>query len=606
MTYDLTLNQLKKTYQQGITTPRELINELLDQAQQQAGYNAWIKLLTIEQLQPFFDNLDTVQPKDLPLYGVPFAIKDNIDLAGVATTAACPDFSYIPSDSAFVVEALIRAGAIPLGKTNLDQFATGLVGVRSPYGQVKNAFNQDYISGGSSAGSAIATALGQVSFALGTDTAGSGRVPAALNNLIGHKPTRGLLSNTGVVPACKSLDCVSIFSLNCQDAASILEVAARFDANDSYSRTNPHYNRLHYFQKNRITNNASFTFGVPSDLDFQEDKHAQMLFNRAIEYLKALGGTAVNFNFEPFKKAAKLLYEGPWIAERWIATQNVKPGSMLEVIRTIIASAESKTAVDAFKGQYRLKALKRICDESLGNFDFVITPTLPTPYTREQLAEQPIKRNSILGTYTNFMNLLDYSATAVPVGFLNSGVSWGVTLFSEKYSDMALLSCADGLHRCFELPLGATGIHQHQTANQAEPFYQLAPPNKQVNVVVSGGHLEGQPLNWQLTEREAKLIKKTRTSGQYQLFALPDGKRPAMMRNEVDHGQAIEVEVWQLPAKYFGSLVAAIPAPLGIGKVELADGSWETGFICEASGIKGATNITHFASWRAWLKHLSR
>jgi len=608
MTYDLTLNHVKAQYQQGTITPRALISELLEQAQQQADYNAWISLLTMDQLEPYFEKLDQSSPEELPLYGVPFAIKDNIDLAGVNTTAACPDFSYLPAESAFVVNTLIEAGAIPLGKTNLDQFATGLVGVRSPYGEGKNAFNPDYISGGSSAGSAIATALGQVSFALGTDTAGSGRVPAALNNLIGHKPTRGLLSNTGVVPACKSLDCVSIFTLNCEDAATVLEVAARFDPQDCYSRANPHYNRLRYFQKerlekSRITDGSkNFTFGVPSVLDFQGDQETEALYKQSIKQLEALGGTAQTIDFEPFIEAAKLLYEGPWVAERWLATQDVKADSMLEVIRTIIGTAESKTAADGFDAQYRLKTLKRICDQALSEVDFVLTPTMPTAFTREEINEKPIERNSINGTYTNFMNLLDYSATAIPVGFLQSGVTWGVTLFSQKNNDMALLSFGHGLHQAFNLPLGATDKRPDQTNSEIKPFHQLPAPTEQVNVVVCGAHLEGQPLNWQLTERGATLVSKTMSSSNYHLYALSDGKRPGMMRTEVGDGKAIEVEVWTLPTKHFGSFVAAIPAPLGIGKVELADGSWHSGFICEASGLEGATDITELGSWRKWLE----
>ncbi|WP_445362091.1 allophanate hydrolase [Microbulbifer sp. ANSA003] len=466
MAHDLTLDHLRNTYSQGITTPRELIASLLKQALQQANYNAWITLLTREELEPYLEALDRLRPSDLPLYGVPFAIKDNIDLAGVPTTAACPDFSYIPRESAFVVKLLIEAGAVPLGKTNLDQFATGLVGVRSPYGEGKNSFNQEYISGGSSAGSAIATALGQVSFALGTDTAGSGRVPAALNNLIGHKPTRGLLSTTGVVPACKSLDCVSIFALNCQDAAKLLDITAKFDSADIYSRTTPSSNRLRYFQESFPNNKIIFSFGIPEQPDFQGNKETQTLFNQSIKKLKLLGGQAVTVDFNPFIEAAKLLYEGPWVAERWIATQGVKPKSMLEVIRKVINSAETKTAADAFLGQYRLQALKRICDKTLENVDFIIIPTIPTAYTRQQISEQPIQRNSILGTYTNFMNLLDYSATAVPVGFLSSGISWGVTLFSQKYCDMSLLSFSNSLHQACNLPLAATGERPGETSNQ--------------------------------------------------------------------------------------------------------------------------------------------
>ncbi|AWF80706.1 allophanate hydrolase [Microbulbifer sp. A4B17] len=602
MAWNLTLDHLKACYEKGIVTPRELITELLEQSQQQSDFNAWITLLSPEQLEPYLSKLESARPQDLPLYGIPFAIKDNIDLANVPTTAACPDFTYTPKESAFVVKILIRAGAIPLGKTNLDQFATGLVGVRSPYGEGKNAFNQDYISGGSSAGSAISTALGQVSFALGTDTAGSGRVPAAINNLIGHKPTRGLLSTTGVVPACKSLDCVSILALNCHDAATILDITAVFDSHDIYSRTNPHFNRLRYFQEGGSTNVSPFYFGVPEELYFQNNQQAQALFKQSVEKLENQGGIVINLDFDPFIEAAKLLYEGPWVAERLISTQEVKPESMLKVIRSIICSADSITATETFKEQYRLKELKRNCDKAMENIDFAIIPTLPTPYTRTQIAEQPIKLNSILGTYTNFMNLLDYSATAVPVGFLDSGVSWGVTLFSQKYRDMALLNYANSLHRSCNLPQGATGIFPEEKAFGIEPYYQLKIPDRQIKLVVCGAHLQGQPLNWQLTERGATLVKITETSERYRLYALPGRDSPAMIRDESGRGQTIQVEIWQLPSKFFGSFVAAIPAPLCIGKIELITGEWEMGFICESSGLQGASDITCFGSWLDWLK----
>ena len=592
---NLTLDALRATYQSGATTPAQLIKTLRAQAESQQDYNAWITLLSEEQLDGYLKYLDGKSLEDLPLYGVPFAIKDNIDLAGVETTAACPDFAYIPEQSAFVVDLLLRAGAIPLGKTNLDQFATGLVGVRSPYGEGKNVFNRDYLSGGSSAGSAIATALGQVSFALGTDTAGSGRVPAAFNNLIGHKPTKGLISNTGVVPACKSLDCVSIFSLQANDAAYLLDIMAQYDEADCFARPNRYDNIARYFNGQVA---ADFKFGVPKQLDFQGDPETQSLYQQAISELTELGGEAVELDFEPFLNAAKLLYEGPWVAERWWATQMVEPESMLDVIATIIKGAEGATAAQAFDAQYQLQALKKQCDALLANVDFVVTPTTPTVYTRMQLQDQPIQLNSVLGTYTNFMNLLDYSATAVPMGWLSSGVAWGVTLFADAFKDILLLNYSAALQQSLaqqqSLTLGATG-HPFKLSETLAPAVSDA-----IQVAVCGAHLAGQPLNWQLTERGASLVAKTHSAPCYQLFALPDGKRPAMVRNE-QQGDAIEVEVWQLPKTAFGSFVAGIPAPLGIGKVELADGSFVPGFICEHDGIAGAKDVSEFKGWRGWL-----
>ena len=583
---------LQTAYARGDFTPRELVLQLSAQARRQSQYNAWIYLLDASELQPYLSALEAHSTDTLPLYGVPFAIKDNIDLAGIPTTAACPDFAYTPSASAAVVSVLIAAGAIPLGKTNLDQFATGLVGTRSPYGEGKNSFNPEYISGGSSAGSAIATALGQVSFALGTDTAGSGRVPAVLNNLVGHKPTRGLLSTSGVVPACRTLDCVSIFALTCDDAAVLLDIATWYDAADPYSRRNIFTNRQRYFN---TANPGRFRFGVPLQLDFQHDNETQALFNDSVQRLRALGGEVASLDFTPFLEAAKLLYEGPWISERALATRDVDPASMLPVIRQILAGAEGKTAADAFAAQYRLATLKRQCDAVLLDLDFVLTPTCPRFYTRAEILQQPLLNNSLLGTYTNFVNLLDYCATAVPVGFTNCGVPWGVTMFSAALEDIKLLSYAGLLHRDCRLPLGATGHLPLPSASAVSVAIA-----ETIEVVVCGAHLQGQPLNWQLTDRGGQLLQKTRSSAHYQLYALPDGKRPAMVRDERD-GAAIEVEVWSMPHTAFGSFVAAISAPLGIGKVELDDGRWLCGFICDGFGLAGAENISRYGGWRNWL-----
>ena len=509
-----------------------------------------------------------------------------------ATTAACPDFAYTPTANAFVVDQLIKAGAIPLGKTNLDQFATGLVGMRSPYGEGVNAFNTDYISGGSSAGSAVSTALGQVSFALGTDTAGSGRVPAALNNLIGHKPTKGLFSNTGLVPACLSLDCITVFALNTQDAALVTHVAGKYDAQDNYARNNKPDNLLRYFEP-ALPN--GFTFGVPSELEFNGNTETQALFEKTILKLENLGGKKIEVDFSPFVNAAKLLYEGPWVAERWLATKDVKRESMLPVIQTIIGSAENKTAADAFSAQYALQAYKKICDAQVDLVDFMLTPTCPTQFTREELREEPIKYNSILGTYTNFMNLLDYSATNIPVGLTANGVSWGVTLFSHAFTDMKMLSYGGALHQALNLPQGTSEFPLQKFQGAAVPA-----PQSHINVVVCGAHLAGFPLNWQLTERGATLVEKTQSSANYQLYALPDGKRPAMIRDDAN-GHAIAVEVWSMPMEYFGSFVAGIPAPLGIGKVELADGSWQCGFMSEGNVIHDAVNISAYGGWAAYM-----
>jgi allophanate hydrolase len=587
---NLTIKAVQDSYARGGETPESLFSKLRSQALAQHEYNAWIYLLSEDELQVYFDGLKLKPIESTPLWGIPFAIKDNIDLKDIPTSAGCKSFTYSAEKSATVVALLIEAGAIPLGKTNLDQFATGLVGTRSPFGEAKNVFNKDYISGGSSAGSAIATALGQVAFALGTDTAGSGRVPAAFNNVVGHKPTKGLLSTTGVVPACKSLDCVSILALTSEDLVKVLEVAAADDDNDPYSRGNTAFNTRPYWRDEKP---AAFSFGIPDQLDFDNNEETEELFHFACEQLKRLGGQAVAIDFEPFLKTARLLYEGPWVAERAWATKGVKRNDMLPVIQKILATTENFDVTDTFDAQYKLQALKRICDRELDKVDFVVTPTTPSCYLRSEIEKDPIGLNSKLGTYTNFMNLLDYTATAVPVGRLSSKVSWGVTLFSRAFTDIRLLSFSGALQRQLNLPLGATPCLLSPTAQSGR-----VAPEESVDVVVCGAHLSGQPLNWQLQDRGAKLKTKTTTKPAYALFALPDGKRPALVPQAA--GSAIEVEVWRMPMAEFGSFVAGIPSPLGIGKVALESGESLPGFICEEGGINDATDISHFGGWRAY------
>ncbi len=588
---NLSIRAVHEAYANGTETPESLLTRLRSQAMAQSDFNAWIYLLSEEELQVYFDALKLKPIESTPLRGIPFAIKDNIDLKNVPTSAACESFTYLPENSATVVALLIEAGAIPLGKTNLDQFATGLVGTRSPFGEGKNVFNTDYISGGSSAGSAIATALGQVSFALGTDTAGSGRVPAAFNNLIGHKPTKGLLSTVGVVPACKSLDCVSIFALTAEDVVRVFSVAVHEDDDDPYSRKNAAFNTQPYWRDEEPT---AFSFGIPDQLDFDEDPESEALFNHACRQLEELGGQCLVIDFEPFLETARLLYEGPWVAERAWATKAVNRNEMLPVIQEILSTTQNFDVTDTFAAQYKLQALKRICDREMDKVDFVLTPTTPTCYLRSDLEKEPIALNSKLGTYTNFMNLLDYAATAIPVGRLSTKVSWGVTLFSRAFTDIHLLSYAGALQRRLNLPLGATSFLLSQQTKSGR-----VAPKDTVDVVVCGAHLSGQPLNWQLQDRGAQLKMKTHTKPAYALFALPDGKRPALVPKE--EGTAIEVEVWQMPMAEFGSFVAGIPSPLGIGKVALESGISLPGFICEEGGIANAEDVSHFGGWRAYL-----
>lgn len=594
--FDLGLEALRTAYRTGATTPRALIARLVERASAlNPEYRLFIHLLGADELEPYLAALDGKSPESLPLYGVPFAIKDNIDLAGVPTTAACPAFAYTPGRSATLVERLIALGAVPIGKTNLDQFATGLNGTRSPYGACRNAVLPDYPSGGSSSGSSLAVALGVASFALGTDTAGSGRVPAALNNLVGTKPTRGLLSTAGVVPACRTLDCVTYFTASAREASALLALTTGSDPLDPYSRHNPAWNHGSAFGVPQ-----RFRFGIPRppDLAYFGCAEGPALFAAAVETVRAIGGEPVEIDFSPFLEAARLLYEGPWVAERYAVAGPLlerHPDAVLPVIRAVLAKAPAATAVEAFTAQYRLQALKARCDALMDGLDCVLTPTIGRPVTLAELDAEPVLRNSELGHYTNFMNLLDYAAVAVPSGFMRNGLPWGVTLFGRAFTDQYLLSLADAVQRRHALPLaGGRAPETRAGAQRAQ--------HDKACIVVCGAHLEGLPLNWQLTRRHARLVERTASSARYKLYALAGGPplRPGMIR-VAEGGAAIEVEVWELPSSELGSFLSAIPAPLGLGKVELADGRWESGFICEPCGLEGATDITAFGGWRAYL-----
>ena len=599
-TLSFDIANLQAAYASGVTV-RAVVAEAMRRCASDT-HHAFIHRLTDAEIEPFLVRLNGVDPASLPLYGVPFALKDNIDLAHTPTTAGCPEFAYTPGESAFLVQQLLAAGAVPLGKTNLDQFATGLNGTRSPYGACQNAFNPEFVSGGSSSGSAVSVAKGWVTFSLGTDTAGSGRVPASFNNLVGLKPSIGLLSGTGVVPACRSVDTVSIFALTAADAQAVLAVAAAYDEADAFSRQAEPFG---------VDFSAGpFRFGVPraQDLAFFGNTEAPELFEAAIERLKALGGTPVTVDLTPFLEAARLLYEGPWVAERYVAIKDfidAQPEAVFPPVRTIIEGGRGKTAADAFAASYRLKALKRVCDAVWKDIDCLLTPTAGTIYRIAEMQADPIRLNSNLGYYTNFMNLLDYSAVAVPAGMLTSGdaagLPWGVTLGAPAHKDVPLLRLADRFHRAQALSLGATATPLADTPAIGEvPKSALGAGT--VKVAVCGAHLSGLPLNWQLTQRGARLLGAVKSAAEYRFYALAGGpvQRPGMVRVN-EGGAAIHMEVWEMPAQHFGSFVDGIPAPLGIGKVKLADGSWVSGFVCEAIGVEGGTEITGLGSWRAWL-----
>jgi len=600
-------SSLRPAYLSGVVSPREMMAEVSRRIQAHSDPAVWIHLLTTEELEPYLARLDGIDPASLPLFGLPFAIKDNLDLAGVPTTAGCPAFAYVPTRSAAVVQRLIEAGAVPVGKTNLDQFATGLVGTRSPYGVPRNPFQAALIPGGSSSGSAVAVAAGLVSFALGTDTAGSGRVPASLQNLVGLKPTRGWFSNRGLVPACRTLDCVSIFSLTVDDASAVAGVCGRYDAEDPFSRVAPRIEPA-------MVGGSAFRFGIPADdrMEWFGDSAAAEVHVRVRDTLVALGGVPVTIDFEPFREAARLLYEGPWVAERWASLKAFHAhhaDAIYPITRAIIEGGACPLAVEAFEATYRLAALKRRVDELWASIEFLVLPTVPTIYTRAEVEADPIRLNSRLGTYTNFANLLDLAALAVPAGMRRDGVPAGATLFGPAWSDGRLAGIGSRLQRRLNCTLGATGHPLPPEFSSPVASTGTTEPGSRagadgvIEVAVVGAHLTGQPLNRQLLQLRATRLEVTSTAADYRLYALArtTPPKPGLVRVEEGAGAAIAVEVWAMDAGGFGAFVAAVPPPLAIGSLRLASGRWVKGFVCEPSGLNGAADITAYGGWLAYL-----
>ncbi|MBM3559724.1 MAG: allophanate hydrolase [Alphaproteobacteria bacterium] len=586
----LDIATLAAAYRNGTATPADTVAVVLDRIARDAANPIWISRVDDDALRVRAANLVARGPAGMPLWGIPFAVKDNIDAAGLPTTAACAAFGYTPHRSATVVQRLLDAGAMLIGKTNLDQFATGLVGTRSPWGAVRNAFDERYISGGSSSGSAVAAARGHVSFALGTDTAGSGRVPAAFNNLVGLKPTLGSISTCGVVPACRTLDCVSIFALTTADAALVFDIAAAPDPGDPYSRVvAPHL----------LPEPADLRVGVPraAQCSFFGDGAAEAAFATTIGRMERLGARIVEINFAPFRAAADLLYGGPWVAERYHAVHaliEARPEALHPVTRTVIEQARRYDAVNTFDAFYRMQALKVATQAAWRSIDVLLTPTAGTIWTQDDVAAEPVARNTDLGFYTNFVNLLDLTAVAVPSSLRPDGLPFGVTLVAPAGSDRALARLAGTLHDASGLTLGAGGWPMPAAGD-------LPRAAEGVVLAVSGAHMTGLPLNERLTARGARRIGPALTAPRYRLYALPGGppSRPGMVR--APDGAAIEVELWRLDHAGLGAVLAEIPSPLGLGRVELADGRMVTGFVCEAWATAEARDITAYGGWRAFL-----
>ncbi|NAR18753.1 allophanate hydrolase [Acinetobacter haemolyticus] len=559
--------------------------------------NAWISIATVEQIEQQIQVLNELTKeaeslaKQFPLYGVPFAVKDNIDVAGFVTTAACKALTTVAAEDAETVRLLKQAGAIVVGKTNLDQFATGLVGTRSPFGAVTNSFKPEYVSGGSSSGSASVVARGFVPFALGTDTAGSGRVPAAFNNIVGLKPTKGRFSNRGLLPACKSLDCISIFALTVVDADLVANVLEAYDPLDSYSRKHPKNVPAHFSSK--------LKFAIPEKLNFFGDEQAEKAFQQTIQLLESLNAEITKIDFSDFEQLAAQLYQGSWVAERTAAVEDLlkaNSDAFDPTVLEIIKNGEKYSAVDAYNAEYLKQDLTRKIQQKLADFDALIVPTAPTIYTIEQLQQNPIEYNAHLGTYTNFTNLADLSALALPAGFRADHLPFGITLIATAWHDAALVHFGKAWQNYLALKLGA--LDKTLPLSSATPISQ-----HHIRVAVVGAHLTGMPLNFQLTTRDAVHIETTKTSKNYALYALNGTVPPKPGLARQQDGQSIIVELWDVPTARFGEFVAEIPTPLGMGNVELEDGRWVKGFICEPYGIDDAENISHFGGWRAYIQH---
>ncbi len=630
----VTIDDWLRAYRQGGARPAELIPRWM--ASWPEADPAWITRADASFLSPLLTHLESADPSSLPLYGVPFAVKDNIDVAGLPTTAACPAFSFRPDRHATVISQLLAAGAVPIGKTNLDQFATGLVGTRSPYGAVPNTFNPAYVSGGSSSGSASVVARGLVPFALGTDTAGSGRVPAGLNNLVGLKPTPGSVPMRGVLPACRTIDVVSIFALTVADAA---RVASAWRLEPDEVRFNAAQAQPVWLQGTGKT----LRVGVPATPDCDAALGYDRAFERAVDRAASLGWEVVATDMAALFEVAQLLYDGPWVAERYTVIESLlrsNPAAIDSVVRGVVERARGFSAADAFRARYRLAELQSRLRGLWQDVDVLMVPTTPGCPTLAEVASDPVGRNSALGRYTNFVNLLGFAALALPCGMSRSGLPFGITLIGAGGSDAALAELGAQWEMHETTPLGRTlaaraagaphhsGLTDRSTLTQsavltndygraADAAFKQGRVTTQdrcitqgamaaqpsIRLAVVGAHLAGLPLHGQLVERGCRFVERTRTAPHYRLYAIPGSvpPKPGLVRVE-SGGASIEIELYDMPQSGVGSFLAGIAYPLGLGSLELESGTWVHGFTCDPSALSSAPDITDHGGWRAWLK----
>jgi allophanate hydrolase len=599
----LTIPALRDQYLSGKLTPENVIESIYERIAADAAPGVFIELAPRALVLSAARRLGTVTPDKSPLWGIPFVVKDNIDVLGFNTTAACPMFAYTPTKNATVVQKLLAAGALVLGKTNLDQFATGLVGTRSPYGTPANVFNDQYISGGSSSGSAVAVTRGYCSFALGTDTAGSGRVPAGFGNIVGLKPTKGMLSTKGVVPACASLDCVSIFALTVSDAAMVADVAKGFDPHCPES-----LRAADTWQASAAFTPSTLRIGVPiaAQRSFCGDRQASQNFDDALALATTLGAQIVEVDFTAFFKTAELLYSGPWVSERLEAAGDLlrsHPSAIDPIVASILTNATSLKATDVYSAQRKWRMLGTQAQQLIESVDLLMVPTTPTIFTHAEVAAEPLKRNSDLGLYTNFANLLDLCGIAVPAGFRADGLPAGVTFLGAGQRDSLLAAFGTRFHLACSQRLGAS---EKTDWDEVTPLVFGGLKAGWSPLFVVGAHMSGQPLNTQLTQRGAVPVGAAKTAATYRFYALAGRgvARPGLVRVN-DGGSSIEGELWAVPVEQLGSFVCGVPAPLCIGRIQLANGASVTGFTCESTELETATDITGFGNWRAYLAFAS-
>lgn len=590
-----TIPALHAAYEAGLD-PRAVVSEAYRRLAALGDPGIFITLVPEAEALAAAAALAPFDRREKPLWGVPFAVKDNVDVAGLPTTAACPDFAFVPDATAPAVVRLLAAGAILLGKTNLDQFATGLVGLRTPYPAPRNALDPAIVPGGSSSGSAVAVAHGLVAFAVGTDTAGSGRVPAGLNNIVGLKPSLGAVSSRGMLPACRTLDTLSVFAGTVADADAAFRVMAGYDPQDPWSRDLPVPARPAGLP-------PSLRLGVPDGASrrFEGDARAQAAFDASLGDLRALAGEAEAVDLAPMFAVAELLYQGPWVAERYQATRAMmecRPEALHPATRAVIGTATAHSAADAFAGLYRLAELRRAAETLWSRIDVLAVPTYPRPVTCAEVEADAIGPNAMLGTYTNFVNLLDLCALAVPGRFRADGLPSGVTLIAPRGRDGVLAALGARLHAASAVTIGASAV----PVPAPDPGAPEAAPGE-IEVAVVGAHLSGLPLNRELIGHGARFLRRAETAPDYRLYALPGGppRRPGLLRVAAGEGAGIEIEVWALPPEGFGRFVSGVPAPLGIGTLRLADGTAPKGFLVEAEGVAGAEDITGYGGWRRYL-----